>query len=58
MPTYELECRDCGKRFEIVVSFEEHEKLKDAPAPCPSCGKRDTRQLVSLFSCKVAGPGF
>ena len=58
MPTYEFECRGCGKRFEILTSFHEHDKLRDEPPACPGCGKRETRQLASLFSCKVAKPGF
>ncbi|MGA2283877.1 MAG: zinc ribbon domain-containing protein [Candidatus Dormibacteria bacterium] len=58
MPTYEFECRDCSKRFEIVTSIHEHDKLRNEPPACPECGKRETRQLASLFSCKVAKPGF
>jgi len=58
MPTYEFECRDCGKRFEVVGRISEHDRLKTDPPACPECGKHDTHQLASLFSCKVARPGF
>jgi len=58
MPTYEFECRDCGKRFEVVGRISEHDRLKSDPPACPECGKHETHQLASLFSCKVARPGF
>jgi putative FmdB family regulatory protein len=58
MPTYEFECQECQKRFEMTVSVQEHDGLKKEPPPCPHCGRRHTRQLVSLFSCKVASPSF
>lgn len=53
MAVYEFECRDCAKRFELTMPMSEHDRLKSEPPACPECGKRDTRQLVSLFSCKT-----
>jgi putative FmdB family regulatory protein len=53
MAVYEFECRDCAKRFELSMSMSEHDRLKSEPPACPECGKHDTRQLVSLFSCKT-----
>lgn len=58
MPTYEFECQDCRKRFEVTTSVREHDHLKEEPPACPQCGRRRTRQLASLFSCKVASPSF
>jgi hypothetical protein len=29
MPTYEFECRDCQKRFDVIALITEHRKLKD-----------------------------
>ncbi len=58
MPTYEFECRDCQKRFDVIAPITEHAKLKDQPPACPQCGKVDTRQLASLFNCKTARASF
>jgi putative FmdB family regulatory protein len=42
MPIYEYECRGCGHRFEYLV-------LRTSPAAkCPSCNKKDLKQLISL----------
>jgi putative FmdB family regulatory protein len=58
MPTYEFECRDCQKRFDVIALITEHGKLKDQPPTCPQCGQTDTRQLASLFNCKTASASF
>jgi len=52
MALYEYECPACGKRFEVTVPMHEHDRLQSEPPPCPDCGKPETHQLVSLFSCK------
>jgi putative FmdB family regulatory protein len=52
MAVYEYACQACGHRFEIKVPMSEYERLKREPPTCPACGKPETRQLVSLFSCK------
>ena len=53
MAVYEFECQECGKRFEVSTSISEHDRLKESPPECPKCGKRETRQLASMFSCKA-----
>jgi putative FmdB family regulatory protein len=46
MPIYEYECRRCRSRFEFLV-------IPSSPvASCPSCGKKDLKQLISL--CAVS----
>jgi len=47
MPTYDYECKACGKTLEIFQSIKEAPKKK-----CPSCGKQ---KLVRLIG---AGAGF
>lgn len=40
MPTYEYECRSCGRRFEAF------QKMADAPLrECPECGGRVDRVI-------------
>jgi putative FmdB family regulatory protein len=53
MAVYEIECQSCGERFEVNASISEHEGWNGKPPPCPKCGKQETRQLVSNFSCKA-----
>ncbi len=53
MAVYEFECQACGKRFEVTARITEHDHLKERPPACPKCGKRKSRQLVSLFNCKA-----
>jgi putative FmdB family regulatory protein len=46
MPIYEYECRKCGHQFEFLV-------IPSSPvASCPSCHKKDLKQLISL--CAVS----
>jgi putative FmdB family regulatory protein len=53
MASYEFECHACGERFQVNVAMSEHEGLTAHPPICPKCGNHDTRQLVSLFTCKT-----
>jgi putative FmdB family regulatory protein len=53
MATYEFECRECGKRFDVTAAISQHDRLKENPPACPDCGNQETRQLASMFSCKT-----
>lgn len=53
MAVYEFECQACGERFELTMSISDHDRLKNEPPACPKCEKTETRQLVSMFSCKT-----
>lgn len=53
MAIYEFECGKCGKRFDVTMAMSEHDRLREQPPACPECGARETRQLVSTFSCKA-----
>lgn len=53
MATYEYECGSCGKRFEVNIPMSEHDALRADPPTCPDCGEKESRQVVSLFSCKI-----
>jgi putative FmdB family regulatory protein len=47
MPTYEYICRQCKKRFDVVLTLSEH--AKRPKQPCPKCKSRKVEQLVSAF---------
>jgi putative FmdB family regulatory protein len=54
MPTYDYECRACGKSFEFFQSISEPPKTK-----CPACRKRKLeRQLGTGVGFLFKGPGF
>jgi putative FmdB family regulatory protein len=44
MPIYEFECKQCGSRFEELLSAD------PGSPPCPGCGSRRTRRLLSTVS--------
>ena len=54
MAVYEFECAECGARFEVQLPMSEHDRLQEDATACARCGATDTRQLVSVFSCKTS----
>jgi putative FmdB family regulatory protein len=42
MPTYELTCTDCGKRYEIFLL----RMLKNEDLVCPACGSTSIRRGI------------
>jgi putative FmdB family regulatory protein len=54
MAVYEFQCAQCDERFEVQRPMSEHDQLKEHMPTCPKCGAVDTRQLVSVFSCKTS----
>jgi putative FmdB family regulatory protein len=54
MPTYEYECRACGKRFDLFQSI-----TAAAVRKCPSCGKNKVRRLIGTGAGVIfKGSGF
>jgi len=45
MPIYEYQCSSCEARFEELLS----PSTKPSP-PCPTCGSKDVRRLMSQIS--------
>ncbi len=46
MPSYDFQCKDCGKEFTQMMSISQKEKKK---AKCPHCQGRKVNQLMSGF---------
>ncbi len=50
MPYYEYKCSHCGKKFEAIQTFEEHDRHLDHDEhnrlKCPKCGSTDVEQLM------------
>jgi putative FmdB family regulatory protein len=51
MPTYEYECKDCKKKFTVILSISEHGKTK---ASCPKCKGKKVKQIISAFMTKTS----
>lgn len=45
MPSYDLECKTCGKSFELTL----HRFITDDDKVCPECGSHDVEQILSVF---------
>jgi putative FmdB family regulatory protein len=45
MPIYEYRCAACGKRSSSLLKSH-----SEPDPPCPHCGSRDVRRLVSTFA--------
>jgi putative FmdB family regulatory protein len=53
VPTYEYECRQCGRRFEVLQS------MKDAPLTrCEACGGEVKRLISGGVGLLFKGSGF
>ena len=53
MPTYEYECLDCKRRFEIFQKISEEKK-----EICPYCGGRVRRLISAGIGLIFKGSGF
>jgi putative FmdB family regulatory protein len=51
MPTYCFDCRKCGHKFELILSFREFEEGKKK---CPKCGSRNIAQRLEGFYAKTS----
>lgn len=45
MPIFDFKCRECGHKFDLIISVENKDK-----AICPQCGAENPQQLLSVFS--------
>lgn len=51
MPLYEYECKNCGHKFEKLVSISK----ADESQKCPECGKEDSQKQFSTFATFSVG---
>ncbi|TDA69380.1 MAG: zinc ribbon domain-containing protein [Clostridia bacterium] len=52
MPTYELRCQECGRKFTARMSYQERDK-----ASCPQCGSHKVEQVFSGLNFSTGGCG-
>lgn len=52
MPLYDYLCTNCGKSCEIL------QKMNDAPAACPNCGKSQLQRQASAPHFQLKGTGW
>ena len=46
MPVYEYACKECGKRFTLILSIAEYEKARPT---CPKCKSTKVEQMPAAF---------
>ena len=46
MPTYEYRCKECKKKFELVLTIVQHDKKR---VTCPKCKSRKVERQFSNF---------
>ena len=46
MPIYEYVCKECRKRFTLILSIAEYEKTRPA---CPKCKSKKVEQVPAVF---------
>ena len=51
MPIYEFKCNSCGHDFDIVESFQEHDKHKEK---CPKCKSEDIERVLSAANVQTS----
>lgn len=51
MPTYEFECKQCGKSFTLAETYSDHDRHDEQ---CPECGSKDVEQLISSVYAKTS----
>jgi putative FmdB family regulatory protein len=51
MPTYEYQCKECGQRFDQVLTISEHDKHKPR---CPQCKSENVEPVFSSLFVKTS----
>jgi putative FmdB family regulatory protein len=49
MPFYEYECDECGEKWSVLLSISERDEIEKT-LPCPDCGAKGPRRLLSGFA--------
>lgn len=52
---YEFECKKCGHKFSLDLSFKEYERLKKK---CPQCKSKKVKRVYSSPTINFVGEGF
>ncbi len=47
MPTYDYQCHECNRTFEVYLSIKEHDAHE---VTCPQCHSAKVEQTVTHFS--------
>lgn len=45
MPIFDFQCKDCGKKFDLMISNAEKTN-----ATCPECKSINIKQMLSIFN--------
>ena len=53
--TYEFECKECGHKYTLDLSFKEYEELE---RKCQKCESKEVIRIYSLPIINFVGTGF
>lgn len=51
MPNYTFQCNQCGERFDVLESLQEHDQHREK---CPKCGSKKVEQKPGSFFAQTA----
>lgn len=51
MPTYDYQCLECNKKFQVTMTWAEFDQRKPK---CPKCGKRKVEQVYGEMLVKTS----
>ncbi len=54
MPIYEFSCKNCKKKYDELVKYDETGKYPGVQ--CPDCGSKKKERLVSMVSFAFSNP--
>ncbi len=52
MPIFDFACKQCGKKFDLMISNTQKNQVK-----CPECGSAEVKQLLSAFNTAKPSSG-
>lgn len=55
MSTYEFECKNCGHKFSLDLTYKEYDELKKK---CPECKSKEVKRIYSSPIINFVGKDF
>ena len=51
MPYYDYKCKECGRKFTVKQTFEEHGRQR---VKCPKCGVRKAERVIGAVMAQTS----
>lgn len=56
MPFYEYQCAECEEKWSVLLTISQRDEVEKT-LPCPECGTKGPRRLISGFATNAGAPG-